>query len=232
RTGKTKGTWAYVMSFALPIMAVAFVVALLVVISFGLDYILFAGKLMPQDIAALAQVSWWWSHLPLQVIAALAALAISRVASRAININRFSLHAMYRNRLVRAFLGAAREPDRDGVSDAADKPRKRRADRFTGFDANDNPSMHDLWAEPTPVDWRPLHVINIALNIVSSRRLSWQERKAESFTVSPLHSGSSAVGYRSSVTYGGPDGISLGTAMAISGAAASPNMGYYSSPAI
>src|SRR5262249_36482129 len=107
-----------------------------------------------------------------------------------------------------------------------------RADRFTGFDTNDNPSMHDLWAEPTPVDWRPLHVINIALNTVSSRRLSWQERKAESFTVSPLHSGSSAVGYRSSVTYGGPDGLSLGTAMAISGAAASPNMGYYSSPAI
>jgi hypothetical protein len=32
--------------------------------------------------------------------------------------------------------------------------------------------------------------------------------------------------------YGGPEGISVGTAMAISGAAASPNMGYHSSPGV
>jgi len=38
--------------------------------------------------------------------------------------------------------------------------------------------------------------------------------------------------YRSSTEYGGAQGITLGTAMAISGAATSPNMGYHSSPAI
>jgi hypothetical protein len=68
--------------------------------------------------------------------------------------------------------------------------------------------------------------------VVSSKRLSWQERKAESFTVTPLHCGSSYLGYRETRSYGDPDGISLGTAVAISGAAASPNMGYHSSPAI
>ncbi len=36
--------------------------------------------------------------------------------------------------------------------------------------------------------------------------------------------------YRDSARYGGPDGMSLGKALAISGAAASPSMGYHSSP--
>ena len=97
-------------------------------------------------------------------------------------------------------------------------------------------------ADAAKPGWRPFHVINIALNVVSTKRLAWQERKAQSFTVSALHSGTAcgalvrgddgivrACGaYRSSQEYGG--GISLGTALAISGAAASPNMGYHSSP--
>jgi hypothetical protein len=74
---------------------------------------------------------------------------------------------------------------------------------------------------------RLLHVVNTTLNLVGGDNLAWQQRKAESFTVSPLHSGSYRVGYRRSKDYGGDDGISLGTAMAISGAAASSNMGYY-----
>jgi hypothetical protein len=76
---------------------------------------------------------------------------------------------------------------------------------------------------------RPLHVVNVALNLVDGRRLAWQQRKATSFTVSPLHSGYSE-GYRPSVEYGGA--ITLGTAVTISGAAVSPNMGYHSSPVV
>jgi hypothetical protein len=84
----------------------------------------------------------------------------------------------------------------------------------------------------------------MALNLVHGDRLAWQERKAHSFTVSPLHAGSVAVGdggayrrTRSSARaprdhYGGPRGVSLGTAITISGAAASPNMGYHSSPLV
>lgn len=90
---------------------------------------------------------------------------------------------------------------------------------------------------------QPFHILNITLNLVSARNLSWQERKAASFTVSPRHCGTPnafelqskhvpAVGgaYRPTAEYGG--GITLGTAMAISGAAVSPNMGYHSSPAV
>jgi hypothetical protein len=86
---------------------------------------------------------------------------------------------------------------------------------------------------PDPKDWRPFHIINIALNIVSTEKLAWQERKAESFTVSPLWCGSAQLdAYRRTSEYGGKEPISLGTAMAISGAAVSPNMGYNSSPLI
>ena len=95
---------------------------------------------------------------------------------------------------------------------------------------------------------KPLHVVNIALNLVRGKNLAWQDRKAASFTVSPLHSGSCQLpdfedegkklriygSYRRSKDYGGNDdgGISLGTAVAISGAAVSPNMGYNSSPLV
>src|SRR5262249_57436751 len=80
--------------------------------------------------------------------------------------------------------------------------------------------------------WGLSNFINMARNVVSPHHLSWQERKAESSRVSPLHSGTACKAYRRSDEYAGKTGISLGTAMAISGAAASPNMGYHSSPGI
>jgi hypothetical protein len=76
-------------------------------------------------------------------------------------------------------------------------------------------------------------VVNIALNVVSGTNQAWQERKAESFTITPLAAGNPNVGYRPTTSYGASEkdgGITLGTAMAISGAAVSPNMGYHSSP--
>jgi hypothetical protein len=78
----------------------------------------------------------------------------------------------------------------------------------------------------------PLHIVNVALNLVGGDKLAWQQRKAAPFTVSPYDSGGLYLGYRDSRLYGGRDGISLGTAVTISGAAASPNMGYHSSPAM
>ncbi|MDQ3920365.1 MAG: hypothetical protein M3348_18030, partial [Acidobacteriota bacterium] len=79
-----------------------------------------------------------------------------------------------------------------------------------------------------PRPYRLLHVVNMALNLVGGERLAWQQRRAESFTSTPLHSGSLFVGYRRTRDYGGKNGITLGTAVATSGAAASSNMGYFS----
>jgi hypothetical protein len=130
-----------------------------------------------------------------------------------VNVNLFSLHAMYRARLTRAFLGASRAG------------RGRAPHWFTGFDRKDKVDMCEL-----AHNRKLFHVVNIALNLVSGKDLAWQERKAQSFTVSPLHTGSWGLGYRPSQYYDG--GIDLGTAMTISGAAANPNMGYHSSPLV
>jgi hypothetical protein len=141
--------------------------------------------------------------------------ALCLLASWFINVNKFSLHAMYRQRLIRAYLGASNP--------------FRHPHPFTGFDENDNISMCTLTAN------KPMHVVNMALNLVHGENLRWQERKAASFTSTRLHTGSLCVDYRPSALYGGrynPNRtpISLGTAITISGAAASPNMGYHSSP--
>ncbi len=161
----------------------------------------------------------------LQVGEFIAGMALfSVLLSVVININKFSLHSIYRNRLIRAYLGASRW-------------NTRTANLFTGFDSGDNLAMAELGAKTRKIQ-TPFHVINIALNLVHGDNLAWQQRKAQSFTVSPLHCGSfvNELGYRRSSEYGlNPavaQPITVGTALAISGAAASPNMGYHSSPAV
>lgn len=92
------------------------------------------------------------------------------------------------------------------------------------------PEHIKVYKFPPPPPHKLLQVINLTLNLVRGKNLAWQERKAAPFSVSPLHAGSYYLGYRSSRDYGGENGITLGTAAAISGAAVSPAMGYSSSP--
>ncbi len=208
------------------------------------------------------------------------------IAAVKIDVNRFSMHGVYRNRLVRGFLGAART-------------KRGGEDPFTSFDPADNCRISELRAKKG--EQSVLYpVINVTLNLVGGENLAWQERKASSFIITPLSCGSAVLGeriddsgkniprrakgaYVASEEYGGkehdledenkkrrrekagketgpdekkkavvapsqeiapedknqPDagekkektGISLGTAMTISGAAASPSMGYHSAPA-
>jgi hypothetical protein len=167
---------------------------------------------------------------------------IIAIAAMKIDVNRFSMHGVYRNRLVRAFLGGARA--------------SRAVDPFTDFDPADNRRVSELRAQKN--GRRVLYpVINVTLNLVGGQNLAWQERKASSFIITPFYCGSAILGdkiagaasanspqkwtgaYVETKDYGGkePDldrnktGISLGTAITISGAAASPSMGYNSSPA-
>ncbi len=159
-----------------------------------------------------------------------------------IDTNKFSLRAMYEMRLVRAYLGASRP--------AAD----RQPNPFTGFDPLDDFPIGELWPGEDPTTEKggraigspPMHVVNVTLNLVAGGNLAWQQRKAESMTITPLHAGSPFLGYRPTTPatvpkgmegdtarmYGGPKGVTLGTAITISGAAASPNAGSYSTPAI
>jgi hypothetical protein len=175
----------------------------------------------------------------------LVTLGTGYIMSRRIGVNTFSLHNMYGNRLVRAYLGATNF--------------KRKPNWFTGFDSGDNLAMEELLASNrgAAANWPPcrkagaecvqtnedchahedgkprlFHIINIALNVTRSSgdRLEWQQRKAEPFTISPLHAGGPYIGYARAKEYPSQHSpITLGRSMAISGAAASPNMGYYTS---
>jgi hypothetical protein len=83
-------------------------------------------------------VRYWNGHLcalreaPTWALLALLAAVVAVGTSMAffLNINKFSLHAMYRNRLIRTFLGASR--------------LRRRPHPFTGFDPDDNVEMYRL----------------------------------------------------------------------------------------
>jgi hypothetical protein len=220
KTSTSTGFWFNVgLAIAAPIFACALVLGA----SSLLDLLLFGGSLLKTEsvrgvVSSGSLPSWPEAATPLFTALGIA-VAVEAISSTFVNVNRFSLHALYRNRLVRAFLGASRTI--------------RNADPFTAFDEADNVQMHTLWPGRRADGWQPFYVINMALNIVSTNNLAWQERKAEPFTVSALHSGSACKAYRRSCEYGHLNrGISLGTAMAISGAAASPNMGYHSSPAV
>jgi len=158
-------------------------------------------------------------------------LAFALVLSWRVDINQFSMHLFYRSRLVRAYLGASN--------------KNRTPQPFSGFDPDDDLPLAQMSPQGTgepgerPYDG-PLPILNTTLNLVKGEELAWQERKGASFIFTPLYSGFDAQlesggtargaleanGYRPTREYDTHrEGVSIGTAMGISGAAASPNMG-------
>ncbi|MBV8650454.1 MAG: hypothetical protein JO255_03240, partial [Alphaproteobacteria bacterium] len=212
----------FAANIGLAIAGPVFAAALLMLLSLVFDDIALEAPYHASALLvtpAAGDIGQYWNDFWHGAVIGLASVALMLIADYFVNVNRFSLHALYRNRLVRAFLGASRS--------------NRRPDGFTSFDLGDNPRMTQMW-ESDRGSTRLFHVVNMTLNLASTRKLSWQQRKAESFTVTPLSSGAARLGYRPTKDYGdrGGGGITLGTAMAISGAAVSPNMGYHSSPSI
>ena len=174
-----------------------------------------------------AKADGWW------VLAATYAISLSTCLLFAwrVDINEFSLHEFYRNRLTRCYLGASNIP--------------RRPNPFTGFDDRDAEACVSQ-LRPRKGYNGPFPIFCTALNLTFGEDLAWQERKAASFAFTPLYSGydvpwtaSKGVdtrlrfnGFVQTAQYAYPtEGIHINTAAAISGAAVSPNMGYHSSPA-
>ena len=125
------------------------------------------------------------------------------------NPNVFSMHNFYRWRLVRAYLGASNT--------------KRRA---TDKDITEAAPQDDVLLQKLSNCDRgaPYHLINATLNLVAGRDLAIAQRSAASFVLSKEYCGSLRTHYRPTADYMGGQ-LSLGTAIAVSGAAASPNMG-------
>ncbi|MBK8040651.1 MAG: hypothetical protein IPK22_26495 [Verrucomicrobiaceae bacterium] len=171
------------------------------------------------------------------IFAALSCLLVWRI-----DLNEFSMNPFYRNRLVRCYLGATRQ-------DA------RQPHGSTGFDFADDFPMAEMQntspvydKQAKPLFPGPLHIINMAANSGTSAGLDTQERSAESFSLTPLHAGFNhmrfampqserdplvKVPHRAySPTPGYAGDWTLGQALSVSGAAASPNSGYHTSPIV
>jgi hypothetical protein len=187
------------------------------------------------------------------------AFALTLLLSMRIDINVFSLHGMYANRLVRCYLGASVAERKanpfSGLSSRDDLPlqavRRAIGGRNMLVHAREDGEIGGETAGGAPVAQQPAvypgpyHLVNTAINLVAGGNLAYQERKAGAFLLSPLYCGfqqdsSSSEGsesqpidvYRRSTEFSSrPRPLTLGEAVATSGAAASPNMGYHSTPA-
>ncbi|MCI0465949.1 MAG: patatin-like phospholipase family protein [Beijerinckiaceae bacterium] len=152
----------------------------------------------------------------------LAAFVISTFVVLFINPNRTSLFRLYRDRLSKAFLF-----DPDG--------RPERRDRYGDLRAFE-PNLNEIDS-----GLGPYPIVNAALNIEGSQYANKRGRNADFFMFTPEYTGSSATGYirtqkvkkdAATLAIGTAaqpakkdTAFDLGTAMAISGAAVSSNMG-------
>src|SRR5439155_599228 len=103
-------------------------------------------------------------------------LVVAVIASTRININEFSLHHFYKNRLVRCYLGASNS-------------KRRKPNRLTGFDPSDEFRLASLRPTNDPPYLGPFALVNATLNLNAGSELAKQERKAASFAFSPTFCG-------------------------------------------
>ena len=155
----------------------------------------------------VAEASLGW-HV---VIGLLAAVCVWVAAlGWMVDPNAVSMHHFYKGRLVPAYLGASNmlrflSRNRDITETVVDDdlPLKSLINCDRGG---------------------PYHLINTTLNLVAGRDLATAQRSASSFVLSPTYCGSSRTKYCPTSKYMNGQ-LTLGTAVAASGAAVSPNMG-------
>jgi hypothetical protein len=187
--------------------------------------------------SALLEIADYKIEMPVALELLLAAVVMVWYLPRRIDINEFSMHHFYKNRLVRCYLGATRGS-------------ARRPSRFTGFDPGDDIPIEEL--VPGSGYFGPFPIVNACINLNRGSELAKRERKGSAFIFTPLYSGYDpprsdadreaqartelwrsgrlhADGYRPTKGFGYPRGYEIGTCMAISGAAANPNDGSHTS---
>jgi len=120
------------------------------------------------------------------------------------NINRINLHHFYRDRLSEAYI----------------IKREKTFDDETII-SNESLNLKDLHNQSNGA---PYHLINATLNVPGSENRWLRGRGADFFIFSKYYCGAESTGYCATDIYAGGD-IHIATPMAISGAAASPQMG-------
>ncbi len=127
------------------------------------------------------------------------------------NVNYLGAHRMYRDRLMELFMP---------------NPRAAWLGRWEAARSADVTGLHQVCGVPDGVCRRPYHLINTNVVLIDSPRSAERGRGGDSFVLSPLYVGSAATGWVRSDRYmnaSGGKGMSLPSAMAISGAAVNPN---------
>jgi hypothetical protein len=163
------------------------------------------------------------------LIALLVCALLTVIFGWRLDATAFSMFPFYRNRLTRCYLGASN--------------RSREASPLTGFDDRDTRGLQLRCFTPGQGYPGPFPIFNATLNLTTGKELAYQERKGASFFFTPLYTGYAVSwtegeqgtqynGFVPTETYAAPDGgLNLASAIAISGAAVSPNWGYHTKPA-
>ncbi len=221
-------------------MPYVFVVGLLGLLSFGLHQLLMlpvfcAGceehvrtSTQFMDVLRQEAVNFQRPAIAWVAILCIGSLAAAAALAWRIDVNLFSIYHFYRQRLVRSYLGASR-------------CKLRVPHPFTGFDPRDDLRLADLCSMPLgqPQCQRPYPIHNTAMNLVAGKhsrgrtarrrvrlyphglRLQLHPADEKGQLLQPLPPHHAVM-----------EGVWMGSVMAISGAAACPNMGYHSSPAL
>jgi hypothetical protein len=264
KEGTPKFSWLQFLAKAAPPV---FATGLILLIATGEQVLLRHGAGANMNFGSLQDTNWmpldwhslfctrsWFVDQPGWLLLMLAAAGL--ILAWRVDINEFSMHHFYKNRLVRCYLGASNE--------------KRRPNEFTGFDARDDVRLallktipetrnrdKDFKSEGKKPYLGPYPIINTTLNLSAGKQLAWQERKGASFIMSPCFCGFdvqgwasstaakkepskvlsrsqslSPAGYRKTSSFTHQDGPFLGTSFSISGAAANPNQGHNTSPTV
>ncbi len=140
----------------------------------------------------------------------LLAVSIFFVCWASVDVNLTSIHGLYRDRLASAFLV--------GVDTKGD------------VDIEEDIDLHETSCYEAG-STAPYHLINVALNLQGSKDIGLRDRKSDFFIFSKRFIGGPRTGYcRSETMEQVFPQMDLATAMAVSAAAAAPNMGRETSP--
>lgn len=142
-----------------------------------------------------------------------------------VNINTLAPHRYYRNRLCECYL-ARRIPEAEGRMKTL--VRALAGERVTGrTEVLKQVKLTDLGTDLTA----PYHLVNMTINAPTSREKNLRGRSGDFFLASRDFYGSPLTGYgRTAELEQADPHFDLGTAMAVSGAAASPVMGWRTLP--
>jgi len=146
-----------------------------------------------------------WIDHPLVLLLALGMAAVSLL----INPNRTSMHHFYRDRLSTAYIIRTND---DGQ-----------------IEPNETLDLADLYPKKDK-SGAPYQLINATLNVPSTKDVNLRGRGSAPFLYSAYYCGSEPTGYRETEAYTRYGDTRLATAMAVSGAATSPQMGSQTSP--